>query len=142
MPTRSALRGALAFGTRVVWCGGAFEVQMADGAGAGTVAIPDGATLTVTNRQALGGASLLLDGSALALYEETAAERAFSTNSGAICVGPGGGTVTLSGCSPLPFRGTGRCDRIGRQSVGCRAGGQHVGRDRFGRRCPHCSTPR
>ena len=68
-----ALRGALAFGTRVVWCGGAFEVQMADGAGAGTVAIPEGATLTVTNRQALGGASLLLDGSALALYEETAA---------------------------------------------------------------------
>ncbi len=75
---------------------------MADGAGAGTVAIPEGATLTVTNRQALGGASLLLDGSALALYEETAAERAFSTNSGAICVGPGGGTVTLSGRTPLP----------------------------------------
>lgn len=97
-----ALRGALAFGTRVVWCGGAFDVQMADGAGAGVVAVPAGATLTVTNRQALGGASLLLDGSALALYEETAAERAFSTNSGAICVGPGGGTVTLTGRAPLP----------------------------------------
>ncbi len=97
-----ALHGVLTHGTRIVWCGGAFDVQMADGAGAGVVAIPDGATLTVTNQQALGGATLLLDGSALTLYETTAAERAFSTNNGAICVGPGGGTVTLTGCSPLP----------------------------------------
>jgi len=97
-----ALHGVLTHGTRIVWCGGAFDVQMADGVGAGVVAIPEGATLTVTNQQALGGATLLLDGSALTLYETTAAERAFSTNNGAICVGPGGGTVTLTGCSPLP----------------------------------------